>query len=259
MPVAWTRMMFATEVETALVSSEGFKQRFGSLAAHPYDMDKPDQTVWWLFPRAAVAWGNWPAYSVGKYYFSAGKQFFDRPEGPRVMRLGLHVEKGISEQNARQGYATGKGKYFGMTPQWTWHRLLDSLEDGTLAAAIDVAADRSGLPVEVAVEPNFPLDEPALREKFGYHRFEAGTGGALRLVEERAQPGKLVGIGAADSLAALAQRLRVATAQETWTWINLYVAVAVPCHGEPPPGGGPAWTGSDFWHRVLEPLAPWVG
>ena len=21
---------------------------------------------------------------------------------------------------------------------------------------------------------------------------------------------------------------------------------------------GPAWTGGDFWHRVLEPLAPWV-
>ena len=34
-----------------------------------------------------------------------------------------------------------------------------------------------------------PLDEPVLHEKFGYHRFEAGPGGALRLVEERGQLG----------------------------------------------------------------------
>jgi hypothetical protein len=252
-------MMYATEVETAVVSSEGFKAHFGTLAAQPYDKERPDRTVWWLFPRSAVAWGNWPAYSVGKYYFSAGKQFFDRPEGPRVMRLGLHVEKGISEQNARQGYATGKGKYFGMTPKWAWHRLLDDLENGKLAPAIEDVAARSGLPVEVAVEPNFPLDEPALHEKFGYHRFDAGPGGAIRLAEELPQPKKLVGVGSVTSLPALAQRLRVATKEETWTWINLYVAVAVPCFSDPPPGSGPAWTGSDFWHRVLEPLAPWVG
>jgi hypothetical protein len=251
-------MIFATDVEKGVVSSAGFKGRFGTLAAHPYDKEKPDRTVWWLFPKSAVAWGNWPAYSAGKYYFSAGKQFFDRPEGPRVMRLGLHVEKGISEQNAQQGYGSGKGKYFGMTSKWAWHGLLDDLENGNLLVAMEEIAARAGVPVEVAVEPNFPLDEPVLHEKFGYHRFEVGPGGALRVVEERAQSDKLAGVGTVTSLGALAQRLRLATAQEQWTWINFYVSVGVPCFSDPPVGSGPAWTGTDFWHRVLEPLAGWV-
>lgn len=258
MTSAWTRMMYATEVERAVVISEGFKARFGMLAAHPYDENKPDRTVWWLFPRSAVAWGNWPAYSAGKYYFHAGKQFFVQAEGPRVMRLGLHIEKGISEQNARQGYGSGKGKFFGMTPRWAWHGLLDDLENGKLAAALEVIAARAEAPVEVALEPNYPLDEPVLHEKFGYHRFEVGAGGALRLAEEQARPGKLDGVGAVTALPALAKRLRMATEQEQWTWINFYVSVAVPCLSDPAPGSGPAWTGTDFWHRVLEPLAPWV-
>lgn len=259
MDAAWTRMGFATEVMTSVVNHVGFKERFGTLASQPYNRDKPDQTIWWLFPKSATPWGSWPAYSAGKFYIFAGKHFLGRPDDRRVMRVGLHVEKGISERNAVQGYGTAKGKHFGMTATWAWHRFLPVLENGELEKAIDEIARRSGMPVEVSLEPSFPMDAPELMGKFAFHRFEAGAGGTLRLIEEGGPKDKVVGVGAVTTLKALGERLRQATAEEEWTWINLYVCVAVPCLSEPPPGSGPAWTGSDFWQRVLEPLAPWVG
>jgi hypothetical protein len=244
-------MCLAKEVESAVINSAGFKKRFGTLAAHPYDVDKPDRTVWWLFPGSKIPWGNWPAYAFGKF-------FFDRRALLGVMRAGLHIEKGIAVEYAQKVYGSGKGKFFGMTPDWAWHGFLNDLESGRLGTAMAEMAKRSGVPVEVTIEPSFPLDEPVLHEKFGHHRFEVTTDSGLKLVDEQARPDKLVGIGQAKSLLDLTQRLRQATAEEKWTWVNVFVSVSVPHLAEPPIGAGPAWTGSDFWHRVLEPLADWV-
>src|SRR3954463_9080961 len=105
---AWTQMFLADDVEAAVVHSAGFKERFGTLAAHPYDKDNPDRTVWWLFRRSSVKWGNWPAYSLGKF-------FFDRPRGRGIIRAGLHIEKGVDAKNASAYGSSGKGRFFGMT------------------------------------------------------------------------------------------------------------------------------------------------
>lgn len=247
---AWTRMFLADEVESAVVSSAGFKERFGTLAAHPYDKEKPDRTIWWLFQRTSVKWGNWPAYSLGKF-------FFDRPAGRGVMRVGLHIEKGVHPDNAK-AYGSGKGKYFGMTPGWAWFGFVEDLRAGRVADAAAEIAARSGEPVEVTVEPSFPLDEPMVHERFGHHRFAVGEGGALRLIEERPRPDKLPGLGKLTTLHELGERFDRATTDEPWTWINVFVSVAVPYHAEPPIGASPAWNGSTFWNCVLEPLAGWV-
>lgn len=249
---AWTRMILADEVEKAVVAASGFKARFGSLAAHPYDRDKPDRTVWWLFQRSKVKWGNWPAYQLGKF-------FFDRPAGRRVMRAGIHMEKGIAPEAAR-GYAAGKGLHFGMTPDWAWYGFVEDLRSGAVAAAAAEVKRRSGLPVEVTVEPSFPLDQPqpGVHETFGHHRFTVVDGGGLELQEERPSRDKLKGVGKVKTLRELGDRLAVATTQEQWTWINVFVAGAVPYSEEPPVGARPAWNGSDFWEKILEPLAGWV-
>lgn len=247
---AWTRMFLADELESAVICTAGFKQRFGTLAAHPYDKDKPDRTVWWLFQRTSVKWGNWPAYSLGKF-------FFDRPAGRGVMRAGIHIEKGIAPENAK-GYGGGKGRYFGMTLDWAWFGFVEDLRSGRMATALDEVASRSGELVELTIEPSFPLDEPKVHETFGHHRFVVSKGGGLKLAEERPRPEKLPGIGKVTSLRELGERLARATTEEPWTWINVFVSCAIPYCSEPPVGAGPAWSGTDFWERALEPLADWV-
>jgi hypothetical protein len=243
-------MFLPTEAKNAVVNSSGFKSRFGTLAANCYDKEKPDRTIWWLFQRSRVPWGHWPAYSLGKY-------FFDRPPGRGVIRTGLHVEKGVDPKNA-EGYGKGKGRFFGMTPDWAWFGFVEDLRSGRVANALTEIAERSAVLPEVTVEPSFPLDEPELHEQFGYHRFTATHNGALMMTEERPQPNKLPGIGRVTSLRELGDRLARSIAEERWTWINVFLSCAVPFHSEPPAGGGPAWTGGDFWERVLEPLAGWV-
>jgi hypothetical protein len=244
-------MFLPVEVEKAVTASEGFKARFGTLAVQPYNKDNPSQSVWWLFKKRRIAWGNWPAYSVGKY-------FFDRPkEGRGVVRAGLHMEKGIAPANAAT-FGTAKARHFGMTPKWDWYGFVEDLESGRLEAALLDITRRSGAAVEINLVTEFPVDERKVYEHFGDHRFEFTESG-LRLVHEHRDPKKLVGVGEAKTLQGLAQRLRRATDEEPWTWINVFIGCAVPFHEQPPVGAGPAWNGGDFWNRVLDPLAPWVG
>lgn len=247
---AWTRIAFADQLESAVINSTGFREHFGTLASHPYNRDKPDQTVWWLFQRSSTPWGLWPAYSIGKY-------FFDRQSARRVMRAGLHIEKGIAPEHA-QVYGTTRGGFFGMTPDWAWFGFVEDLRSGLVAAAVEEVEKRSREHVEITVEPNFPLDQPELHENVGHHRFVVTEGAGLRLVEEHPRSDRLPGIGKVASIRELGDRFARATEEEKWTWINVFVSVALPFQANPPAGAGPEWNGSDFWNRVLEPLAGWV-
>jgi hypothetical protein len=41
-------------------------------------------------------------------------------------------------------------------------------------------------------------------------------------------------------------------------WINVFVSYSIPYSSEPPVGVDSAWSGTDFWECVLEPLVGWV-
>lgn len=249
---AWTRMFLADEVKKAVVSCDGLQARFGTLASHCYNQSKPNQTVWWLFPKAKSTYANWPAYHFGKYFFA-------RAPKRGAMRVGLHVEKGLSEEAAK-GYGPGKAKHFGMTSSWVWHSFLDDLEAGRVSGAVDLVLGRCTAPIELEVEPSFALDELEnhVRETPGHHRFSLLKAGGLRLLEESPQPKKLEGVGQVASLQDLGARLRRAIKEEPWTWVNLFIEAVVPCQTEAPAGAGDPWSGSDFWGNVLEPFAGWV-
>ena len=244
-------MCFAGEVMSEVVACDGFKKRFGSLAGHPYNRDKPDQTVWWLFSRSRVPWGNWPASPLAKY-------FIDRPPGRGVMRVGLGVEKGISKEAVKKGFGPGQVKFLGLTPEWAWHGFVEDLKSGRLLETVAEVARRAEAPVEVTLETSTPTNKGPIRAKRGVHRFEVGKDGSLESLEERPEPAQLVGVGSVKSLKEMGLRLDRATEEETWTYIDAFVSVSVPHHSEPPADAGPAWTGADFWKRAMEPFADWV-
>jgi hypothetical protein len=242
-------MFLPDQLETAVVQSSGFKQRFGSLASHPYNREQPTETVWWLFPRVTSGKGNWPAYHLGKY-------FFDRVSARRVMRTGLHIEKGIGIAASKSDSAKERG--FTMNDGWAWHGFVRDLANGEVVRALDELAARAGQYPEITVQTSSAIDRPQIHEKFGRHRFDVLPGGALRLADRQYVPRKLEGVGTVSTVAALGARLMQATAEEPWTWVNLFVGAAVPFHEDPPPASGPAWTGGDFWEKVLAPLAGWI-
>src|SRR3954468_15653269 len=116
----WTDMFLADQVAIAVTHNGKVQARFGTLASHPYNQGNPDLTIWWLFRRRKErGFGNWPAYSRGKY-------FFDRPAGRGILRAGLHIEKGVAPEHAR-AYGAGKGQFFGMTPEWAWYGFVEDL------------------------------------------------------------------------------------------------------------------------------------
>lgn len=249
MTIPWTRMFLPGDVMKAVVASAGFKERFGTLASHPYNESVPEQTVWWLFPKGQTQWGHWPAYSLGKF-------FFDRLSKRHVMRAGIHIEKGVALDHAK-AYG-GKAQHFGMTPSWAWYEFIEDLRSGKFACAAEEMARRAGVAVEIELEPNYPVDKPTISQLTAHHRFAIHEGGRLTLIEEKVQPKRLPGVGKVKSLRELAEVFVRATEQEPWTWVNALVYCAIPFYDPPPVGAGPAWTGKDFWHNVLEPLAGWV-
>jgi hypothetical protein len=235
------------ELSREIANTVGLKERFGSLASHPYNKDDPERSVWWLFPKSRTAYANWPAYDVAKFMFR-------RQPGEPKLWAGLHVEKGLGVVEAK-AFGPGKAKHFAMTPAWAWHGFLDDLGNGRVRGALSRIADRADLPVEVSVSVGHPLDEPKLFEAYSDYGFlYIPADGSIDCANLRLSKATIPGLEAGKSLEALGLGLRKATVENPFTWINLTVG----CSLEMIAPGRSHWKSSDVWTRVLEPLAPWV-
>jgi hypothetical protein len=234
-----------------VVRSPGFKTRFGALASHPYNQDQPDKSVWWLFPAARAPYGNWPAYAAAKF-------MFQRPSGARKLWAGLHVEKGLGAAEAK-AFGPGKAKHFAMTAAWAWHDFIDDLANERVGQALASMAERTDLPVEIGVSIGHPLDEPHLAEAYSEYRFVfIPADGTIDCIEQRLSKARLPGFESVSDLPGLSTALLRATREHPFTWINLTIGCSVDMPGASPTIRAPCWRGSDFWNRVLEPLAGWI-
>jgi len=237
------------DLSREVANTVGLKERFGSLASHPYNKDDPERSVWWLFPKSRTAYGNWPAYDVAKFMFR-------RQRGDPKLWAGLHVEKGLGVAEAK-AFGPGKAKHFAMTAEWAWHGFLDDLGNGLVRGALSGIADRADLPVELGVSVGHPLDEPKIFEAYSEYGFVfIPADGSIDCADLRPSKAIVPGLEAVKSLDALGERLQKATVENPFTWINLTVGCSLTMFTAP--DDGRKWKGSDVWARVLEPLARWV-
>jgi hypothetical protein len=237
------------DLSREVANTVGLRERFGSLASHPYNKDDPERSVWWLFPKSRAAYANWPAYDVAKFMFR-------RRRGEPKLWAGLHVEKGLGLAEAK-AFGSGKAKHFAMTPEWAWHGFLDDLENGLVRGALSRIADRADLPVEVSVSVGHPLGEPKIFEAYSDYGFVyIPADGSLDCANLQLSKANVPGLDSVKSLDALGQGLRKATVENPFTWMNLTVGCWLEMIAAS--DGGTSWKASDVWARVLEPLARWV-
>jgi hypothetical protein len=172
---AWVGYTSSIDAMKAIISTPGLRKVFGQLARMPYNRDDPDRTVCWLFPgsKRKGTMDGWPAYHRGKY-------MIDKVRGEAALRFGLHIEKGLGKKEAQQ-YG-GRAVRYELDKEWTWHLLVQDLQNGKLQAALDRVGKNAPNGLMVEIVAGNPLDEQRLRNPSEFYGFEYGSGGILGYV-----------------------------------------------------------------------------
>ncbi|GAM10431.1 hypothetical protein OR1_02720 [Geobacter sp. OR-1] len=243
----WTQFDFPGDMAKAVQTADGFKSTFGHLATHPYNINDPERSWWWLFPTGK-GYSNWPAYQCGKFVFY-------KPWGVNAIRTGLIFEKGVCKELA-SAFGSAKAKHFEMTDRWMWHSLLKSLRDNSLAQALDKIRERTGEGPEFTLSVTVPMDDKVLSDKDTVYRFRSAFKDRVIHVSTKQEEREIPGIEAVESLPAMADCLEAMHAGKgKMLWVDFIVGLDIPV-GES--GVTAPWTGTEVWDNLLEPFSPWI-
>lgn len=186
-----------------------------NFTARPWNMFKPETTLWWLVPST-----EWPAYKYGKIAFFR--------EGEKL-NIGMHVEKGVSA-TAGQMLTPKRAATLCTGPDWIWHAFLADLKSGEFESKINRISQAADKPLRISVqastvtgdyEPYAELLEGQETENsvaliFENERLEDhpdGAKGELRYIDK---------IRSLPDLATLFE-----SKDMEWFWIDLFVVIEV--------------------------------
>ena len=244
----WTRLALPGDLAKAVSATKGYKAALGHLAMYPYNVHRPEQSIWWAFPRGKSVQQAWPAYHAGKFMFY-------KPFAKAAVSIGLHIEKGIGLDLAK-AYGGAKARNMVMDDRWAWHSVLADLASGKWEPALEQIRERGGTAPEIGVEVGAPLDQPALRTKYSTYVFESPGSDRLNLVVHDSGNQPIPEIEEVRSLGSLSKCLAPLSQKSgEMLWINLTLGLTIEVSSG---GSGLEWGASEMWRNVMEPLAPWV-
>lgn len=181
----------------------------------PWNMFKPETTLWWLVPSA-----EWPAYKHGKIAVFRNEE---------KISIGLHVEKGLSLK-AGQMLSPKRAASLCTGQDWIWHAFINDLKSGNFGTKLSRISQAAGKPLRIIVqassvtgdyEPYAELLEGQETENTISFLFEndrltdhpAGAKGELRFIDK---------IHTLSDLATLFE-----SKDMEWFWIDLYAVFEV--------------------------------
>ena len=223
----------------------GFREKFGRVAARPWNQHEPRATMWWLVPFDEAARSPWPAYAVGKYQFAFSG---DR----KRIQVGLHVEKGLSAEAA--GMLTERGKALKMTPDWRWYRFVADLRSGIVASTLGEVSRRQRIPLQVRVYGGPP---ERLYEDVSERVVFEVRDGRLAAFDAPTRTKLLPPLQAVTSGPDLADALSNFP-RGGWVWVDLRVMTSFALGPATGLAAGDEWSGERLWEGLLSPLAKWV-
>jgi hypothetical protein len=225
-----------------VLDSRGIK----NVTARPWNMYEPDITFWWLVPRT-----QWPAYNLGKLFFSPDRA----PEG--FLFCGLHIEKGL-DPSVSEVYPSRAGKRLIMASDWTWNRCLDDLKSGAFEPTIQQISKEIGELVFIRLEAGYvedpgSFDPQAKRFKWDKIIFSSRDG-SLKM-ETSETPSRFLGdISKLQRLADLAKAINDMH-NAGWFWIDVFVGGLFERAADPVGKG--AWDAAELWTKALCIWEPW--
>ena len=244
---AWVPYECPEDVCKAVRSSKGFHERFGKLAARPWNQHEPRTTMWWLVPFGDGGKSPWPAFYVGKF------QFAFSGDGKRI-QVGLHVEKGLSAEAAKMLPAV-KSKAHKMTAEWRWHHFVGDLRSGLVTSTLSEIARRQRLPLQVRVyggPPEKLYEDVSERVVFDV------KDGRLAPVGLTTMTKLLPPLHGVTTGHELANAIEGSPLRSGWVWIDVRLMSSFALGQRADLDAADEWNGDRLWDGLLSPFAHWV-
>lgn len=183
--------------------------------ARPWNFYAPNTTLWWLVPST-----EWPALKCAKLVLFRSETGY---------RVGIHIEKGISEVAGQMLSAT-KAKSLCIRPDWAWNVLLRDLSVGKFEEKLMELSDEADRPIRISLQASSITSEydPYAEEIEGLEtdnimvlEFKHGT---ISMQDDELK-GEMQNFGGVCNFADL---IRVLSEKELdWFWIDMFVVFDV--------------------------------
>ncbi len=218
------------------------------LIARPWQLQAPDDTLWWLVPSS-----EWPAYRHGKLVFSFAK------DGPRKALLGLndgaiHTDRLFAGLNVEKGYGRVAAEVDPVlrrkTDQilddgWLWHGLIDDPGIRRFTEMLRTVSAKATLHLYVVSSYVHDREADVHRDR-DVVVFDCGASGIGALLSNGFPIGVLRDCDRATDFGQLAQRLAQV---DEYHWVDIYAGTYV-TKGEQDVSG--------LGRNVLSHFNPWV-
>lgn len=183
--------------------------------ARPWNMFKPDTTLWWLIPST-----EWPAYKHGKiaFYRSGDK-----------LSVGLHVEKGVSAA-AGQTLPPTRAATLCTKPDWIWHTFLADLKSGEFEAKISRISQAAGKSLRISVQAsNVTSKEERYSEVLEGQKTENSVSFLFETGSLEEHPDGATGeMRYIEKIHTLPDLMNLFVSKDMeWLWIDLFVVIEV--------------------------------
>ena len=206
--------------------------------------------TWWIAPEPRP-----PAYACGKIIVTSRYgAAVERCGGGAALLVGLCMQKGLDPRAMDSLPARRRNPEWAMTakPRWIWETFLPEMAAGHIDPLAAKAEDFGACPLTVVVETR----DPSGRDGAETVLF-SWSGGKLQPVvaPHRRTRAYVRDVSSADTLAALAQRLRH-TPELLGQWIDLAVGIQLWMDASDP--DTPLWDESRIWASACRPWSMWL-
>lgn len=252
---------FRNNQEMAKAVCEAAQQIEGKrYTPRPWNRFEPENTDWWIVPTT-----EWPAYRYGKGMFKRVDYL------PGRLLICLYIEKGFAPVVA-EAYSSLATRGQILDDQWTWHRFVAGLSNGSVLRAIEQFDPAIELILEVSAW--YPSEYEAF-DPYSLPRYDTKTGEDCRSPEDAGlvwfgiRGESLVPIGQrcmGEILAPISKCRRLAdlgtamlrTPTLSWTWIDISIGMEASLLPESQAAQEETWDGARIWKRLLRPWLPWI-
>lgn len=183
----------------------------------PWNYYKPENTLWWLVPSK-----DWPSYKYGKVAIY-------KPYNSEALRVGFHLEKGVSSK-AGQMLPPRTADKLCIKSDWVWHEFVDDIKNGNFEEILTKITKTVNNPIKLFIQASAIKDKESSVESF--EGLELNNiiefiydGVSLKCLKENAK-GELRSY---TDIETIEEIIRIFEAKDMeWFWIDFYAVVEIP-------------------------------
>lgn len=183
----------------------------------PWNYFKPENTLWWLVPSK-----EWPSYKYGKIAIY-------KPDNSEALRVGFHLEKGVSSK-AGQMLPPRTADKLCIKSDWVWHVFVDDIKNGNFEEILTKISKTVNNPIKLFIQASAIKDKESSVESF--EGLELNNiiefkydGVSLKCFKENVR-GELRSFTDIETIEEIIRIFE--TKDMEWFWIDFYAVVEIP-------------------------------